>query len=104
MRELSFGHTAFMPTIKTSEMMVDHIEDWSGCRSPARAKRRHRRGFKQRMVIRAIPMKRAIQHGDVIWMHPEALRAIQEVMTPKMDEALKQASEWTMSHVETQPA
>ncbi len=27
-------------------------EDWSGCRSPSRAKRRHRQGHKTRMVLR----------------------------------------------------
>lgn len=45
------------------------VEDWSACRSPGRAKRRHRLGHPQHMVVRRVPAS-FVLHG-VMYLHPE---------------------------------
>lgn len=37
--------------------MSDPVEDWSHVRSPSRAKRREKRGFRQNVLIKRIPKK-----------------------------------------------
>lgn len=49
--------------------MVDPYEDWSGVRSPGRARRR-RHKHKQRIVIRYKPKPLAYHLGDTLVMHP----------------------------------
>lgn len=44
--------TAFMGTpVETMSIPPEKVYDWSGCRSPARAKRRHAQGHPQRVKI-----------------------------------------------------
>jgi hypothetical protein len=55
-----------------TEMVGDPYEDWSGVRSPARARRRRLRGFPQRIKIRYRPNGKAIHDkvNGVIYIHP----------------------------------
>lgn len=62
-----------LPRIIESEEMVDRstiIEDWSLCRSPSRAKRREKRGHRQRVVRYSPPRKDAVRIGNDLYMHP----------------------------------
>lgn len=57
--------------------MHDLVPDWSACRSPSRAKRRHRQGKKTRMVLRHVPWKHAFKLPDgSIAMHPDMAREL----------------------------
>lgn len=58
--------------------MVDPYEDWSRVRSPGRARRRLRYGYRQNIVVRYKPKKEAISidGGRTMIMHPEMARAL----------------------------
>lgn len=60
--------------------MLDWSEDWSGVRSPARARRRRKRGFPQRIRIVATPKKEGYRVGNRIVMHPDLARALREII------------------------
>jgi hypothetical protein len=53
--------------------LVDPHEDWSGVRSPGRARRRQRYGYRQNIVIRHKPKDQAysIDNGRTLIMHPD---------------------------------
>lgn len=59
------------------------FEDWSRVRSPARAARRLKRGFRQNIVYGRRP--HAVQINGVIHAHPEIVRQLR-------DAALRQAN------------
>jgi hypothetical protein len=61
-----------------SRYATRHIQDWSGCRSIPRAKRRHARGIKTRMVERDIPGAYMVG-GKEIHAHPEIISLIKAV-------------------------
>ena len=76
-----FGSTpgAFLGTrIIESPFMVDTVEDWSGCRSIPRAKRRHAKGIRTRMRLIEVPKKcaYAMDQGRTLVMHPEMARLL----------------------------
>lgn len=51
--------------------LTDPYEDWSGVRSPSRARRRMGRGHRQNVVIKRTPKKDAYIIGNhTIVMHP----------------------------------
>lgn len=51
-------------------------EDWSKVRSPGRARRRLKRGFKQNIKIIQIPSEKIIMMGRKAIMHPEKAKEI----------------------------
>lgn len=51
--------------------MSDTVKDWSKCRSPSRAKRRLKRGFKQHVIYRKVPNPNIIRYEDKLFMHPD---------------------------------
>jgi len=60
-----------------TDMVGDPWEDWSGVRSPGRARRRLKRGFKQNIVVRYKANGKAIQDTarGTIYIHPhDAIR------------------------------
>lgn len=59
-----------------SMYMTELKEDWSGCRSPARAARRLRRGFPQRMVVRSVPRADVLIANGKMFVHPETWRRL----------------------------
>ena len=73
--------------------LVDYVEDWSKVRSPSRARRRLKRGFRQNVIIRATPNKTvfSIDNGRVLVMHPEVARAFEREMASQMDRAIERA-------------
>ena len=66
----------FGTEIIESEAMVDYVEDWSRVRSPSRAIRRRRRGFRQNIVTRAVPKPGAFRIGSKLVMHPQTARQL----------------------------
>ena len=58
--------------------MVDRTEDWSRVRSPSRAARRLRRGYRQNIKITETPKKEAISSdgGLTLIIHPEMAREL----------------------------
>lgn len=52
--------------------LTDSVADWSEVRSHSRAKRRLRRGFRQRIKYLNVPKKQAfsIDGGRTLYMHP----------------------------------
>lgn len=49
-------------------------EDWSGCRSPSRAKRRRARGFPQRVIM--VPAFESFVAGGALFASPEVISRI----------------------------
>ena len=58
-----------------SQYATKRIQDWSGCRSKARAMRRHAKGIKTRMVERDVPT--AYMVGGNMHAHPNVIQLIQ---------------------------
>jgi hypothetical protein len=59
--------------------MIDFVEDWSDVRSPARAKRRWKRGFRQRIKLIPVPKKHAyaMDGGRTLVMHPDVAEELE---------------------------
>ena len=56
--------------------MTEPFEDWSRVRSPGRARRRLRLGYRQNIVHRKVPRKDAVSMdgGRTYVMHPETVK------------------------------
>ena len=67
--------------IVESLAMVDQVEDWSGVRSPGRARRR-RRKYRQNIKIVNVPKPHAISidGGRTLIMHPEIARQLRHAV------------------------
>lgn len=63
--------------------LVQVVEDWSDVRSPSRAKRRLKRGFRQRIRYRKEPSPKAYKIDGAIIMHPETARKLRSVLDQK---------------------
>lgn len=57
--------------IVDDEKMTRLVEDWSDVRSPSRAKRRMKRGFRQRVIYKKVPKTDVYQVGNSLIMHSE---------------------------------
>lgn len=77
-----FGGSTFRP----DPNMIESYEDWSEVRSPSRARRRLKRGFKQRIKIRWRPRKDAItiDGGKTYFMHPTVYVALRDADLSKI--------------------
>lgn len=75
--------------------MVEGYEDWSGVRSPGRARRRLRQGHRQNIVQRTRPMPGMMQTADALYGHPDTIarvvRAVSERHRVKLDAAMAEA-------------
>lgn len=66
--------------VRLDDLLVDTREDWSGVRSPSRARRRRRQGHPQRIKIVGVPKSEAYRIGDMLVMHPATWRQLQSLM------------------------
>lgn len=66
--------------IVSSPMMFNAIEDWSGCRSRARAERRRRLGHPQRVRVINVPKQEFFQIGDTLYAHPDMVAKLEEAV------------------------
>lgn len=64
-----------MPIV-TNRLLTVPAEHWSRVRSPGRARRRMRRGFRQNVRYYDAPTPKAMVIGGVIYVHPDMLDAI----------------------------
>jgi hypothetical protein len=62
--------------IVSSLDMTETIEDWSRVRSPSRARRRRKRGYRQNITIRVVPKKVAIIMNGTMYVHPTYLQQL----------------------------
>lgn len=79
-------------TITLDDMLVETRDDWSKCRSPARSKRRHRRGFKTNRQVIVVPMKRVIETVSGFIMHPETYRQLNEALARGLNRKVEGAA------------
>jgi hypothetical protein len=56
------------------------VEDWTNCRSLARAQRRHKRGFRQRNSTRKVPA--IFVFNGVVHVHPSLLPTLRNSINP----------------------
>ncbi len=87
------GLTRLAVRIIEDASLVDMVEDWSRVRSPSRARRRRKRGFRQNIVMRAAPKPDiySIDGGRTIVMHPEVARVMKRRMTATADRLIQRA-------------
>lgn len=64
-----------MPVVKQPLLTVP-AEDWSRVRSPSRARRRIRRGFRQNIRHYDAPSPNAMIVNGVMYVHPDMLSAL----------------------------
>lgn len=64
-----FNSFAGVRVIESLEM-VDSVEDWSRVRSPSRARRRMRQGYRQNVVVTVTPKQEVLMLGDTMVAHP----------------------------------
>ena len=83
-----------IPTFKMNECMTEDYEDWSGCRSIPRAKRRRKQGHRQNVVTRTRPSSEFWhdKNSNTIYCHPETYN--------KMHEHINRALQKTQKKVE----
>lgn len=62
--------------INTSLLLTVPHEDWSDVRSPARARRRMKRGYKQRVRYLQVPDPKVFVIAGTIHGHPETIKAM----------------------------
>ncbi len=67
-----------MPIV-TNRLLTVPAEDWSRVRSPSRARRRMRRGFRQNVRYYDAPTPKAIVIDGVMYVHPDMLATIMKL-------------------------
>ena len=86
------------------ELMSKTIEDWSDVRSPSRAKRRMKRGFKQKVTFKRVPKEDIYKFGDKLLMHSDVkaklLRKIDEQPESNYSSDTLRLPDWTESKSE----
>lgn len=63
--------------------MVHTIQDWSRVRSPARARRRMKRGYAQNVVTRTVPRDDVVVHNETMYVHPATMMKLREQLELK---------------------
>lgn len=63
-----------------NDQLVDTVEDWSGVRSPGRARRRRLQGHPQRIVVTGKPKTDIYVFGGRMVMHPAVWDQIKKEM------------------------
>lgn len=71
--------------IETTDMVEGPFEDWSRVRSPGRARRRLRKGYRQNVRTYYTPRKDFMQTADgTTYVHPVTMRALMQAMGDRM--------------------
>ncbi|HLY89068.1 MAG TPA: hypothetical protein VKQ27_08795 [Acetobacteraceae bacterium] len=77
----------FVPGIRlvASDVMTVLFEDWSGVRSPSRARRRRARGHRQNIRFRQIADPKMIQGPDgTLYGHPHTIARVERELAAEM--------------------
>lgn len=75
--------------IVENDMLVKTSEDWSGVRSPGRARRR-RAKHRQNIRIVGVPAD-PVQMGDTIFMHPATAQRLRQEIAHRHDKMAEAA-------------
>jgi hypothetical protein len=89
-------HNSLAVRIIEDANLVDAVGlDWSGCRSPSRAKRRSKYGHQQRVKTAYAPKKEAfsIDGGRTFVVHPEIARMMREQMHASLTAQIEKQAE-----------
>lgn len=83
---MGVGMFAGIRIVEDSRLTVE-TQDWSGVRSPSRARRRLRRGFRQNIVYGRKPDPKAysINGGKTLIMHPATYDAVKRAAGGRSD-------------------
>ncbi len=69
--------------IETSEFLTKSAEDWSRVRSPGRARRRRRLGYRQNIAWVQIPDPAIYEIAGGFYMHPETLERLKAYLAAR---------------------
>lgn len=74
----------------TDAALVERSEDWSGVRSPGRARRRRARGHAQRVNVNVKPSPKVLKmpNGDMV-MHPATLAALKSALAEQQERMIE---------------
>ncbi len=75
-----------MPIVETIHAVGELVEDWSRCRSPARAKRRERRGFRQH--VRRFNKPACYEANGTFYIHPTLAADMRKEMKRRIDKRI----------------
>lgn len=90
-----FGLAGGLSIVEDSNL-IESYEDWSRVRSPARARRRMRYGFRQNIETRHKPSKDVYRVGNKLVMRPEMAKELQRQLAARADEVIRQETERVM--------
>lgn len=74
---------AAQPIVETIHAVGELVEDWSGCRSPSRAKRREWRGFPQHVKRYRKPA--CYEANGTLFIHPALARELRQTVKKRID-------------------
>ena len=86
---LDFGPSFNGIDIVESIYLTKPYEDWSEVRSPGRARRRMKRGFKQNIRIVQVPDPSVYVIGNKAHMHPDTARSFRERLDKVMGDKIQ---------------
>lgn len=78
-----------LPRFVESLLATQEAEDWSGVRSPSRARRRLKCGFRQNVRLYRKPACFFSKPDNVYYIHPEMAKALRERTSKTMDRAIE---------------
>lgn len=85
--QYQYGYSYSGMQVIQSVFAVTEEEDWSKVRSPSRARRRIKRGFRQNIVKRQKPA--AFKYGETLIVHPQYYSEIASRVSDYVDKKLK---------------
>lgn len=75
--------TKAMPLIETVNAVGEEVADWSRCRSPARAKRREKRGFPQH--VHRFRKPACYEANGTLYIHPALAIEMRKKLNRQID-------------------
>lgn len=71
-----------------SDLLMITVEDWSRVRSPGRARRRMKRGFKQNIQSKKVPDPKVYMVGNTATMHPDVARKLEDTIAQQVQKGI----------------
>lgn len=69
-------HISGLPVFASPHLTVGPFEDWTRVRSPARARRRRKRGHRQNVTLYTLPDPNLFATPTAIYGHPDTLAKV----------------------------
>jgi hypothetical protein len=84
----TYAPTRFISGMRVIETltMVEDYDDWSRVRSPSRARRRQKYGYRQNIVRRQRPKREAVIIAGTLYIHPETARTLYAMLAKQKTE------------------